>query len=415
MPYAKTNGNDNGPPAIDAANLNKVEQGIEDAHNDVSAHVNDSAAAHAASAVGFTPAGSIGATDVQAAIEEVASESGGTNPLRDHTFNLLDWSATPDGATINTAIGDIAAAGGGTLLLPRGTIDIGATTIELHGASEMQVSLVGAGIGATTISYSGAGAAISYGDPAATAFPSNAANRVSDFTIQAGGTANLAGSVGIYIQQCLFPIVERVTVQALETGYILDGGASWVASGMLYQLRTSNVVNGLHVTADSGKQTNDMRVIGGYFYGGPPAMTAGYGVRVSASSDTNVFMGVSVEEFHTGYSIESPAYSGQRFFAPRSESCTVPWARSDFSVRNIIVGPSNDIDPGDNASWNDGDAGMNTIISQSRTFPTVAALPTPSVNYRGAIFRVEGGAGVADRYVVCVKNAADAYVWQDMV
>lgn len=41
------------------------------------AHIADATDAHAASAIEFTPAGTIAATDVQAAIEEVAAEAGG--------------------------------------------------------------------------------------------------------------------------------------------------------------------------------------------------------------------------------------------------------------------------------------------------------------------------------------------------
>ena len=43
----------------------------------LSNHIADATAAHAATAISFSPAGSIAATDVQAAIEEVASEAGG--------------------------------------------------------------------------------------------------------------------------------------------------------------------------------------------------------------------------------------------------------------------------------------------------------------------------------------------------
>lgn len=43
----------------------------------VDTHVNDTSAAHAASAISFTPNGSIAATDVQAAIQEVRDEAGG--------------------------------------------------------------------------------------------------------------------------------------------------------------------------------------------------------------------------------------------------------------------------------------------------------------------------------------------------
>ncbi|HLA15267.1 MAG TPA: hypothetical protein VJZ72_00075 [Candidatus Limnocylindrales bacterium] len=44
---------------------------------DVTAHTGDTTDAHDASAISFVPAGTIAATDVQAAIEEVASEAGG--------------------------------------------------------------------------------------------------------------------------------------------------------------------------------------------------------------------------------------------------------------------------------------------------------------------------------------------------
>lgn len=54
------------------------------AQTKVDTHVNDATAAHAASAIGFAPAGSIAADNVQAAIEEVASEaSGGAVALSD--------------------------------------------------------------------------------------------------------------------------------------------------------------------------------------------------------------------------------------------------------------------------------------------------------------------------------------------
>jgi hypothetical protein len=47
----------------------------------VDAHTADATDAHDASAISFTPAGTIAATDVQAAIEEVASEAGGSSTL----------------------------------------------------------------------------------------------------------------------------------------------------------------------------------------------------------------------------------------------------------------------------------------------------------------------------------------------
>lgn len=46
---------------------------------ELDAHISDATAAHAATAIAFTPAGSIAATTVQAAIEEVATEAGAGN------------------------------------------------------------------------------------------------------------------------------------------------------------------------------------------------------------------------------------------------------------------------------------------------------------------------------------------------
>lgn len=86
---------------ISAAALDTIEEGIEDAHDAAAAaqttadnHIADASAAHAATAIAFTPAGSIAATTVQAAIEEVAAEAS-------------SGAYTPGGT-------DVAVADGGT-------------------------------------------------------------------------------------------------------------------------------------------------------------------------------------------------------------------------------------------------------------------------------------------------------------
>ena len=75
---------------------------------ELDAHINDATAAHEATAVAFTPAGTIAATTVQAAIEEVASEAG-SGEAGGSLFNayalLLDQrtSGTNGGAATTTA------------------------------------------------------------------------------------------------------------------------------------------------------------------------------------------------------------------------------------------------------------------------------------------------------------------------
>jgi hypothetical protein len=54
-----------------------VQAAIAEVSGDVEAHIADTTAAHAATAISFTPAGTIAATTVQAAIEEVATEASG--------------------------------------------------------------------------------------------------------------------------------------------------------------------------------------------------------------------------------------------------------------------------------------------------------------------------------------------------
>jgi len=43
---------------------------------------------------------------------------------------------------------------------------------------------------------------------------------------------------------------------------------------------------------------------------------------------------------------------------------------------------------------------------------TSAAQPAAAVGYRGTLWVIQGGAGVADIVQICVKDAADAYVWK---
>jgi hypothetical protein len=78
----------------------------------VAAHVADATSAHIASAVTFTPTGSIAATDVQAAITEVALEVVGPNPevLQVHAATGVSEVFDVGVATVHTATLDSNAA-----------------------------------------------------------------------------------------------------------------------------------------------------------------------------------------------------------------------------------------------------------------------------------------------------------------
>lgn len=76
---------------------------------DLDAHIADTTAAHAATAISFTPAGTISSTTVQAAIEEVAAESG-ASPWTDTTSGTVERSTQAEAEAVFTQV--LAAAVG---------------------------------------------------------------------------------------------------------------------------------------------------------------------------------------------------------------------------------------------------------------------------------------------------------------
>lgn len=83
----------------------------------INAHISDPTGAHAASAISFTPTGAVAATDVQAAIAEIDSET----PANDGTGATGTWNIgiTGNAATANAA-NNITNSGGWSVT-PSGT------------------------------------------------------------------------------------------------------------------------------------------------------------------------------------------------------------------------------------------------------------------------------------------------------
>ena len=79
-----------------------VQAAINELDTDVQGHINDATAAHAASSIAFTPVGTVAATDVQSAIAEVAAEASATTVASDAI-----WDAKGDmvaATAANTAV-----------------------------------------------------------------------------------------------------------------------------------------------------------------------------------------------------------------------------------------------------------------------------------------------------------------------
>lgn len=117
-------------------------------------HVTDPTAAHAASAIGFTPTGTIAATDVQAALAEVASEAG-TN-LSNHTgattgahaASAISFAGSTNlvATTVEAALDELDAEKAAAADLTAHVTD----TADAHAATAIGFTPAG-GISATTV------------------------------------------------------------------------------------------------------------------------------------------------------------------------------------------------------------------------------------------------------------------------
>lgn len=131
---------------------------------ELDAHVNDTVDAHDASAISSVPAGSLAATTVQAALDELDTEKSATSHT--HTLgwpgagkamiNDVEYATIPDAVTA-AATGDIIKVGQGTFTLAD-TLTLN-KNITLKGLSA-QDTIITQSVGIRTILASGAGAVI---------------------------------------------------------------------------------------------------------------------------------------------------------------------------------------------------------------------------------------------------------------
>lgn len=241
---------------------------VEDA-GDLAAHLADTSDAHDASAISFAPAGTIAATTVQAAIEEVASETAGGAGAAIGWFvvTAAAYGATGDGSTddlgaINDAIADLNAAGGGVLYFPHPSVYYKVTAAL--DAITVPVLILGDGMGAYDVSE--AGTEIRCTSATAVLFTVNAkVGKVANILLRNSHATPTAGAAvlvdGSYIGQKVD--FDAVHVHGFYDGIDVKVGAQWsmvnilIVAPVRYGVRVRNTVNG-----DAG----DWSIVNSNFY-----------------------------------------------------------------------------------------------------------------------------------------------------
>jgi hypothetical protein len=172
---------------------------------EIDAHIADTSDAHDAAAISFSPVGTIAATDVQAAVAEVASEA--ATDLTNHTgdatdahdasaISVLDTGGNFTATDVEAALAELAGSisGGGipaTIVDAAGDIIVGTaddTVARLAAGSEDDVLTIVSGVPAWAAPTGGSGGDVV---PTAIQFGANAINGTSlGVTISAAASGN---------------------------------------------------------------------------------------------------------------------------------------------------------------------------------------------------------------------------------
>ena len=336
-------------------------------------------------------------------------------------FNIVtQFGADPTGAAdsttaINNAITAAAAAsvGFGVVYLPAGTFKTtGSHEIPLN------VSVIGDGKGITKLNHRGVGTYCFFiGSTTGGPNPPNYMGRVGGFTISGQSAGNGSGSfgqqIGINVLNCLFFNVQDVHFTLLYEAMLIDGGdenvlgaGTFAGNGYVANCTASNVFIGYHVY----RWVTDTLYAFIYCFGNSPITTGSTGIWFDTKPTTSTLLNSSCEGLDTGIII-STSRQGLCFVNPRLENCNtyVSWQNNTWG--HTIIG-------GSLASgvWAAGtSAGSVTQIAEDGWFPAINALPAASSSYRHALYRVDGGTGVADGVYLCAKTSSNTYSWNNLI
>lgn len=349
-----------------------------------------------------------------------ASGSGSTDANAVHKgdllFNVVDYGATTASTDNKTAIDaaiTAAATSGGIVFFPAGTWK----TTGQHNIP-LNVSVQGAGKGITFISHRGVGTyCLFIGSASGGPNPPSYMGKIGNFSLSGqssgDGTGPWGQQVGIFVQNCLFFNLQDINMKSIYKAFYIDGGdevalgaGTFAGNGYVANCTTSNVYIAFHIY----RWVTDTTFSFIYGSGNSPITTGSIGLWVQDKMSTSTFLNPSFEGYDTGFKIGT-SRQGITFLGPRIESCNTPVSWENDTYGHIILGGITDVP----TTWAAGaKIGQNTQIAREGWFPVVTSLPTPSAAYRKMIYWSLGGAGVKDAIYVCIKDATDSYIWQDI-
>lgn len=196
--------------------------GLDGTPTELTNHLNDASAAHDASAISFTPAGSIAATNVQDAIEEVATEAGGAG-VPDFQYESRSSNTILGTADKGKTI-DITAAitqtfeadetlGDGWWVILRNATDDGTTVVTLNPAGTETID------GLTTVTM--------YSGEARMIFCNGAGGNFNSVLLE-GGFARFTADGDFIVPHG----ITQATIECIGGGGGAGGGASFNASSV---------------------------------------------------------------------------------------------------------------------------------------------------------------------------------------
>lgn len=292
-------------------------------------------------------------------------------------FDVRDYGATGDGSTddaaaIQAAIDAAVAAGGGTVLFPEGTY---ATTATLT-INSGRINLVGSGIDATVIAYSGAGVALTI----------DGGNfcLARDLTITSAGTGCV--DVSASAANCLSDVFERVRLTGPGRGvagsycirfttpgaglgnyfHILSKSYLRAAESLVLTQSGANAQRLAHNTYSSywtgvSLGSDENHIDGGFWHdsAGTPAGTKTVGIDIATGLNYNIAVGVVMEPGSDAYGVQTAAATGRALVIGmfnvtdgnniQSTSVTV-WSEAETRVRNLRFATDNTEDIGQAAA-----------------------------------------------------------------